>query len=350
MAATGLSGKVQTVLGPIDPDDLGITLTHEHLLIDFRPLFVDPPEASRKALSMQPIAMGNISWIRRNWPSHWEDMGLFDEEEMIEEASLFYRAGGQTVVEATSIGLERDPMGLARNSRATGLNIIMGSGHYVEQAQAEDWKQMSEDAMAERIIKDVLEGVGDTGVKSGIIGEVGCSWPWTEAEKRSVRAAARAQRETGAPLLIHPGRHPTAPQEITRVIADAGGDLSRTIMSHIERTIQDFEVLKKLAATGCYLEYDLFGRELAIYPHAAIVLPNDGERLDFIIQLIGEGYLDQIVVAHDICHKHQLIKYGGTGYAHLLENVVPVMRRKGMTAEQIHAIFVENPKRVLPFA
>ena len=350
MAATELSGKVQTVLGPIDPDELGITLTHEHLLADFRPLFDDPLEASQKARARQPIALENLCWVLFNWTSHKEHLALLDEEEIIEEVSLYYRAGGQSLVEASSIGISRDPLGLARISRATGLNIIMGAGYYLEALQSKGWKDLGEDAMAEQIIKDVLEGVGDTGIKSGIIGEVGCSWPWTEAEKRSMRAAARAQRETGAPLLIHPGRHPTTPKAITEVIVDAGGDLSRTIMSHIDRTILDFQTLDKLAETGCYIEYDLFGHEAAIYAPAPIDMPNDGKKVDFIIHLIAEGHLDQIVVAHDIGFTARLNRYGGHGYAHLLENVVPLMRRKGMTQEQIHTIFVDNPKRVLTFA
>ena len=342
MTATELSGKIQTVLGVIDPNDLGITLPHEHLLANFKPIFLDPPEASQKGRAWGSITLEDLGWICCNWGSHWEHLGLFDEEAMIEEVSLFYRAGGKSLVEASNIGQQRDPMGLARISRATGLNIIMGSGYYVEPFQSEEWKQISEDAMAEQIMKDLLEGVGDTGLRAGIIGEVGCSSPWTETEKRSVRAAVRAQRETGAPLLIHPGRHPNAPQEITEVIAEAGGNLSRTI--------PDYKTVKKLAETGCYIEYDLFGLEATKYPFSPINMPNDGRRLDVIIQLIAEGHLGQILVAHDICFQNRLMQNGGHGYAHLLENVVPLMRRKGMTEEQINVIFIENPKRVLAFA
>ncbi|MFQ5933882.1 MAG: phosphotriesterase [Dehalococcoidia bacterium] len=350
MANSAVSGKAQTVLGLIDPEALGITLTHEHLLLDFKPLFVEPAEASQRDLAWQPITLENLGWIRYNWASHWGHLGLYDEEEIIEEVSLYYRAGGQSIVEASCVGMGRDPLGLARISRATGLNIVMGSGYYVESFQSEEWKQASEDSLVEEIIKDVTQGVGDTGIKAGIIGEIGCSWPWTDAEQKSVRAAARAQRETGAPLLIHPGRDPSAPKQITEVIAEAGGDLSRTIMSHIDRTIFDIDTVLDLAATGCYLEYDLFGLESAIYPLAPIDMPNDGTRVDHLIKLIEAGYGDRIVVAHDTAFQTRLVRYGGHGYAHLLENVVPIMRRKEMTQEQIDAIFVENPKRVLAFA
>ena len=349
MSPSQLSGKVQTVLGPIAPDDLGVTLTHEHLLIHFKPLFAEPAEASRKGLSMSPVTIDDLGWIRANWANNYENLGLYDEETAIEEISRYYRAGGQSLVEASNNGIGRDPLALARISRATGLNIVMGSGYYVESFQPPDWRNKSEDSMVEEIVRDVEDGVGDTGIRSGIIGEIGCSWPWTEAEKRSVRAGARAQRETGAPLLIHPGRNPSAPGQIIEVIAGAGGDVSRTIMSHIDRTITDFETVKALAESGCYIEYDLFGLEATFYPLAPIEMPNDGQRVDFIIRLIEAGHLGQIVVAHDTAWKTRLVRYGGHGYAHLIESVVPIMRNKGMSQGQIDTIFVENPKRILAF-
>ena len=351
MSPSDRTGKVQTVLGAIDPDDLGVTLTHEHIFIHFKPLYVDPEEGSRKGVAMAPVTIDDLGWIRGNWANNYENLGLYDEAMMIDEVSRFYRAGGQSLVDATCNGIGRDPLGLARVARATGLNIVMGSGYYVEPFQPSGWTDKDEDTMVEEIIRDVEEGVGDTGVKAGIIGEIGCSWPWTEAEQRSVRAAARAQRATGAPLIIHPGRNPSAPQQIVEVIAEAGGDLSRTIMSHICRTISDFAVVKELAETGCYIEYDLFGAEQAYYPLAPdFTMPNDGARIDFITQLIQTGHLDQVVVAHDTAWKTRLKQFGGHGYAHLLENVVPIMRGKGMGQEQIDAIFIENPKRVLAFA
>lgn len=350
MSPSERSGRVQTVLGDILPDELGVTLTHEHVFIHFKPLYQEPEEGSRKGVAMNPVTIDDLGWIRGNWAMNYANLGLYDEELMIKEVTRFYRAGGQSLVDATNRGIGRDPLALARVSRATGLNIVMGSGYYIEPFQPEGWTDIDEDQMYEEIVEDVTEGVGDTSVRSGIIGEIGCSWPWTEAEKRSVRAGARAQVKTGAPLLIHPGRHPSAPMEIIRGIDAAGGDVSRTIMSHVCRTISDYPTLKELADTGCYIEYDLFGAEQAFYPLApSFTMPNDGTRVDNIIRLIEDGHLNQVVVAHDTAWKTRLHSYGGHGYAHLLENVVPIMRGKGMSREQIEAIFVENPKRVLQF-
>src|SRR5262249_57580574 len=115
-----------------------------------------------------------------------------------------------------------------------------------------------EDGLAGEIVTELTVGVDGTGIRAGFIGEIGTTWPWTENEKKVVRAAVHAQRETGAPLMIHPGRHERLPLEIVEMIRKEGGDLGRTIMCHIERTIADRAVLLELAATGAYLQYPLF--------------------------------------------------------------------------------------------
>ncbi|MCH9037152.1 MAG: aryldialkylphosphatase, partial [Chloroflexi bacterium] len=284
-----------------------------------------------------------------NWASNRDNHRLLDEEMASEEATRYKRAGGVSLVDATSVGIRRDPLGLARIARATGLNVIMGSGYYVDEFHPQDMGAKSEDDIVEEIVGDLTEGVGDTGIKAGVIGEIGCSWPLTDNERKSLMAAARAQRLTGAPLLIHPGRNPQAPLAIMEIVKESGGVARRTLMSHIDRTIFDFETLDQLAETGCYIEYDLFGSESTHYPLSPIDMPNDGKRLDYILHLRDEGRLDQVLMAHDICYKTRLTRYGGHGYAHILENVVPIMRRKGLSPEEISHIFVDNTARALAF-
>lgn len=344
-----LSGKVQTVLGSIDAGDLGVTLTHEHLLVDLARVFHEPEEASNLGFALQPVSMDNLWWVRHNWASNRDNHRLLDEETAIKEASRYQRAGGVSLVDATSVRIGRDPLGLARIARATGLNVIMGSGYYVDEFHPQDMDAKSEDDIVEEIVGDLAEGVGDTGIKAGVIGEIGCSWPLTDNERKSLMAAARAQRLTGAPLLIHPGRNPQAPLAIMEIVKEAGGVARRTLMSHIDRTIFDFETLDQLAETGCYIEYDLFGSESTHYPLSPIDMPNDGKRLDYILHLRDEGRLDQVLMAHDICYKTRLTRYGGHGYAHILENVVPIMRRKGLSPEEISHILVDNTARALAF-
>ncbi len=344
-----LTGQAQTVLGPIDPSRLGITHTHEHLLIDLSEMSSEPEEASHRHFYRQPVSLENIWWLRYNCGSNLDNLRLVDEEAAIAEALRYKWAGGTTMVDATSIGINRDPLGLARISRATGLNVIMGSGYYVDDAHPAGMDDKSEDEIVEEIVRDVTEGVADTGVKAGVIGEVGCSWPLTDNERKSLRASARAQKATGAPLLIHPGRDPSSPLELMEIVRETGGDPERTIMSHIDRTIFDNDTLDRLAETGCYIEYDLFGQETTIYPLSPIDQPNDGKRLDYVLHLRETGRLDRVLMAHDICFKTRLTRYGGHGYSHILDNVVPTMRRKGFSREEIDQVLVENPRRVLTF-
>jgi phosphotriesterase-related protein len=121
-------------------------------------------------------------------------------------------------------------------------------------------------------------------------------------------------------------------------------------MGHLDRTLFSSEDLLDLAATGCYLEYDLFGQESSYYAHAPIDMPNDAMRINYIRDLIEAGYGDRIVVSQDICQKSNLTSYGGHGYAHILDNVVPVMLRKGMTEIDIDRILIHNPACALTLA
>lgn len=348
------SGTVRTVLGDVEPASLGITLTHEHLLITFgrwrQELGTEvaaEPADSRAAL---PITLENLGWARRYWTSHIANRGLEDEEVAIDELRRFKEAGGGTIVDATNPDLKRDPEALARIARATGVQIVMGCGFYVDDNHPPDMDGRTEEQLATEIIADITEGCDGTPIKAGIIGEIGCSAPMTRNERTALRAAARAQRATGAALLIHPGRAVAAPLEAMRVVIDAGGDPQRTIVSHIDRTLFEQQDMIALAETGCYVEFDLFGQESSYYPLAPIDMPNDATRIDHLQRLIMEGYGDKLLVAQDICHKTALVTYGGEGYAHIIENVLPVMRRKGMTEEQIDAILVRNPARVLTMA
>ena len=344
------SRKVLTVLGPIEPARVGIALTHEHLLIDFTTVLTKPEGASQRKLMDEKVSLDNLWWVRYNWTSNVDNLKMLDEDVAIKEASEFYRAGGATIVDVTSIGIGRDPHALVRMSRATGLHVVMGSGYYIDQTHSDELRAMPADKIADGIIKDVEHGVGGTGIRAGLIGEIGCSWPWTDSEKKVLEAAVAAQQATGAPLLIHPGRDESAPLEILAQVDKLGGDLRRTVMGHIERTVYDRGVLKEVAATGAYLNFDLFGHDESHYPLAPeTYMPADHERIEMIEDLVGEGRVSQVLLAHDICSKHRLKKYGGHGFDHILTRVIPRLRARGMSEEDVRMTLVDNPTRMLTF-
>ena len=350
MKNESLVGKVQTVLGPIEPESLGVTMTHEHLLSTFEEVLASPEEASRRALYEAPLSMDLLGQFYHGQADNKSNFKLDDITPIIEEVGLYKQFGGQALVDATNIGLGRDPIGLTRISRATGVHVIMGSSFYVGATHPADMDDRSEESLAEQIVGEVVRGVGDTGVKAGVMGEVGCSWPLHPNERKVLRATARAQRVTGASILIHPGRDQTAPAEIMEGILQARADLSRVIVGHLDRTIFDKKMLKELAETGCFLEYDFFGEEASYFPSAPqIDIMNDAHRLSMMLWLISEGHGNQLVVSHDIARKSQLVRNGGQGYCYFLEYMVPRMRAKGFKERDIQRILVDNPKRALTF-
>ncbi len=339
-----LKGKVQTVLGLIEPEELGFTQTHEHLLVNLI------PEALREEYKGEPITLENVGYLRRNWLSNPYNLVLDSETDAVEELKRFKASGGAAIVEVSPSGTGRDPEAYARISRATGVHVVMGTSYYNAAFHPPEIAELPEEEIAEIFLNEITHGANGTGIKAGIIGEIALDWPAYDSEVRVLRAGAMAQTQSGAALNIHPGRSEESPLDAIRIVKEAGGKAERTIMSHIERTLMSLDDMLSLAETGCYLEFDLFGQEASYYPLSDIDMPNDGRRVDYIIGLIREGYGDKILISLDICHKTQLAKYGGDGYNHILDNVLPIMRRKGMSNEDIEAITVGNPARVLALA
>ena len=351
MSVSELSGKVQTVLGPVSPQSLGITLMHEHLVVDLECNFQQPDEASERAWVHAPISMDRLGGLVRRSYYNLDTIRMWDTDAAINEVLLYKYAGGSSLVDTTSIGIGRDPLALAHISRATGLNIVMGGSYYVPSSHPSDMHEKSEDEITAEIIRDITVGVGETGVRMGIIGEVGMSWPLTDNLRKVLRASARAQAETGAPITIHPGAQDLATHGILDVLVAAGAEPERTIMGHLGLSVTDRAALKSLAETGCFLEYDHLGTfedTSKTYPRRDYVVSDvqEMEKLEF---LIGEGHLDQVLIAHDVCYKYHHTRYGGKGFAHILDNIVPRMRKRGFTDDQINAMLVDNPRRALTF-
>ncbi len=336
-----LKGKIQTVLGLISPEELGPTLMHEHLLSD-----ITPPSMADDDRGPD-ICLCNYHAISYGRKKHTGNYLLDSRKIATEEVRAMQKAGGDAIVELTIGGLKPDPEGLAEISRATGVKLLMGCGHYVEEYQGASNFERTVDDFAKEITDQVLVGAWGTDIRAALIGEIGCQSPWTDLEKTVMQGAIIAQQETGVSVNVHPGRDADQPQEVIDFVRKHGGDVSRFVISHIDRTIFDDERLLRLADTGCVLEYDLFGLETTYYPLSNIDMPNDGQRLRSLRTLINHGHLDQIVISHDICYRTRLQHFGGHGYGHIFENVVPLMRERSFTEDEINAILIENPRRIL---
>ncbi|KYQ90530.1 phosphotriesterase-related protein [Tieghemostelium lacteum] len=365
-------GRVQTVTGLIDPVELGNTMMHEHIFINYLDFFVKPTAYDQKNYGLscccsgqnqhdhdlkpedlvenQPITLKNLHFIQTNYNKNLSNLVLDQHDVALKELEVYKRLGGKTIVDVTTAGIGRTPQGLLKISKESQLNIVMGAGYYVEKTIGKMVSQLSEQEMEDEIVKQVLEGVDGSGIKAGIIGEVGCSWPLSENEKKSLRASARAQKRTGVSITIHPGRSVKAPEEILSIIKEAGGDLSRVIIGHLDRTIHDLPtMLYLIESTGCVLEFDLFGMEISFYPYGTDVvgMANDNQRMEWIRDLCLKGHQKNIVISHDVYTKNRLVTYGGHGYHHILFNILPRMEKLGISKDQINDIIVNNPKRLL---
>lgn len=338
---------VQTVLGPIDPGEVGQTLIHEHLLIE-NPSFVEPDGAAERVLANQTLGLANLGWIRRNWTSNADNLVLDDEALAIREVGAFAALGGRTIVDPTVPGIGRDPLALARISRESGLHVVMGAGAYVESTHPPEVRGLDRDGLASMVIDEWRDGVDGTGIRPGLIGEIGCVWPLHPREHLMLEAMADAQRATGLPLMVHPGRNPGAPAEIVAILEAAGADLERVAMAHLDRTLTEPAQFLALAANGVYLELDVFGLESSYYPFdPTMATLSDAQRLAFVRALLDAGLGGRVLLSHDICTKHRLAAFGGHGFGHLTGAVVPWMHQRGFTRAETDMILVDNPARLL---
>ena len=346
-----LTGKVQTVLGLIPPGDVGVTLPHEHLFWDLTSASMSAPsDPIGKELFYQPVSLETRWWIAYHPVNNKDNLRLQDEDVgiTVREALYYKQAGGNTIVDAGLDDIGRNPPALAQVARETGVNIVMAAGYYVAHTHPADMDSKSEEGICEDIVREITVGVGETGIRAGII-KLGCSWPLADNEAKVLRAAVKTQQRTGVPLCIHPGVDVRAPFEIIEILSGADADVNRTVICHIDRTFTDPNDRRRLAETGCYLEYDLFGWE-GYHFRPNVDLSNDRQRVKEIMKLIEQGYLNQILISHDISLRHRLRTFGGSGYAHILLNVVPLMHSLGMSEEQTNTLLIENPKRLLQFA
>ena len=339
--------NVQTVLGPIPAGELGLTLMHEHLVFNFMACLVEPQTSTECEIAQQSVNI-NIRGALRFNPCLIADNLVQDNVNLaIEEVSAFTAVGGKTLVDPTNISIGRNPLALQTIARTTGLNVIMGSGYYYQVALDDEFARRSIDDITAEIIADVMEGVNNTGVRAGLIGEIGTSSPITRNEEKSLRAAAQAQAQTGAPLMIHLDGWKREGQRVLDIIQEEGGNLGRTILCHLNPAWFDLEYQTSLANRGAYLEYDMFGIDHFYPPNRAS--PDEISVLKSVARLIDMGYLDKLLLSQDVYLKMMLRKYGGYGYTHLFINLPPYFQMTGITQDHLQVMLGENPQKVLAF-
>lgn len=348
--------QVMTVTGSVEASTLGITLSHEHLLIDLTGYVERPKEASLSEFTDQKVALDNLDQMKRSPYSNLDDCLLGDIEAAIDEINQFKRLGGQTVVELTNPDIGRDVVGLREIALATGLNIVAGCGHYVNAAHPADLESQSVDEIAQRMIRDITVGIDDTGIRAGIIGEIGSTDPIHPREDTVLRAAAMAHLETGVAISLHVHPPTRYAHDILDILETEGVNLEFVVLGHLDGTLahtdislsEAVEYHSSLAARGAYIEYDLCGNS-GFFKHDGVSwwLPSDQQRAMAIRQLINQGYLDQILLSHDVGHKHYLTRWGGWGYGHILRTMTHILRACDISDSETAAMLISNPARML---
>jgi len=344
-----ISGKALTVRGPVDPSVLGRTLMHEHIFINFQlavPTTRD--HATEEEIARQKLSLANLSAVRSGvWNPDNDFLGDFQES--YNEVMDYRREGGGTIVDVSGIRLGRDPWALYRMSNATGLNIVMGSGWYQKRYHPADMDQITLEEMTSIIVQDIIVGVDGTGVRSGVIGEIGINGnPLTPNEIKSTRASARAARITGAPMSFHVGGYKEEKFQVLEIVAAEGVDLRRVVMGHSNSLALDLPLARRVLARGVTIEFDWLGALGS--PGGFLGASDDLKVARGLVQLVKEGYVGQIVLSHDVCTKLQLKKYGGLGFTYIDDYFLPALRKMGVSEADIHKIMVENPARQLTFA
>ena len=334
-----------TVLGAIPVEEMGITLMHEHIVLDTSSWWRRPCCATDIGMAERPLDVSMLGDLRMNPFLNRDNCGLLDAEVAAEELMRFVEYGGKTVVDPTNLGIGRDPGALQRISRRTGLQIVMGAGYYLEASHPSEVKDMSIDAIAAAIAHDCGGSKDQPEVCAGLIGEIGISKDFTAAEEKVLRGAARAARATGVTLSIHlPGWERLA-HRVLDVIEQEGGDLRHTVLCHMNPSLRDASYQRSVADRGAFLEYDMIGMDY-FYADQQAQSPCDEENAEAICRLIDDGYLDAILLSQDVFLKMMLTRHGGFGYGYILKHFVPRLKRHGLDQATIDHILVDNPQRV----
>lgn len=345
---------INTVTGKISKDQLGIAAPHEHILLDLSNQFNEPDEASKKTVAYQAVQMRHLGLLRRNPLAMRDNLIINDAALAAREIMEYKKAGGGCIVDVTNLGLGRDPEGLYGLSMETGLRIVMGSGYYYAATHPADMGSRSDEDIANEIARDITEGVGYRKIKAGVIGEIAVSELMRPNEDKVIRGAAIAQRMTGAGVQLHIFDWPMGGNkyplglEAVDIYVKAGGDPAKLSVNHMDVKMDiDMDYCMAVAKTGAWLEFDNFGHEFYVDAAERKFLPGpfetDINRVRAIRKLIDAGYADRILLSCDICHKNLLREYGGWGYAHILNHIVPMFMDEGFNTGEIDLMLRKNP-------
>lgn len=309
---------IMTVRGPVPAEALGFSLPHEHVFLDLIKVF----PANMLAFDFQLVD---------------EEVALGEVGRYVAAAESWAQGRPALVDVTTDERMGREPLALRRVAEALDLHVVMGCGRYREPWFEPELGRLTANELADRLVIEIERGVGDTGIRPGIIGELGADRDFVSpAEERVLRAGARAHKRTGLPITLH-ARFGRVGISQLEVLGEEGVSPARVIVGHTD-TDPDPDYHEALAKRGAWVEFDTVRGRIPLYAQ---------RRFDFILEVRRRGYLDRLLVSHDVCALSHLRAYGGTGYDYLPGDFAGRLREAGFSDEELRLLFIENPRRAL---
>jgi phosphotriesterase-related protein len=353
------AGMVRTIEGDLAPAELGLILPHEHIFAElWRGWFVTG-DGSTSQQRDERVTLESLRRVHRFAWSSRDNCTLDDSDTVSEEIQLFLQNGGGTIVDVTPPELSRDPRRVRQIAAKVGLKVVMGCGHYVGTAHASTVREMAVEPLAEQLEVELLEGMDGTGIRAGLLGELGTGSPLDPSEEKVLRAAALAQQRTGAPISVHLFPQGGPSMQIVRILAEAGADLSKVALGHLDgRDPMDVEEHLALAREGAFIEYDMFGSNWTSdelrQAHAGELYwsppPSDQQRVRSIRELCDAGFESKVLISHDVCSKIQQAKWGGPGFELIPKYMRSFFVANGFSSEDFDRFTMTNPQTWLTWA
>ena len=342
--------KLNTVQGTIDASQVNLICPHEHLFLDMTHEAVEPKTEKAKELFYGEIEMKDLGVLRRNPYIVKTNLILDDVNLALQETDFLQEHKCNLLVDITTLGLGRNYKKIKEFCDSSRLNIIVGTGLFVHDVIPEEFYHMTEKEIANWMIDEIRNGEKETGIKPGVIGEIGTSEKIYPIERKSLIAAAIASVETDLPVYIHTYSWSQAGLEAVNILLEQGVKPENICICHLDVTFYD-DYMRKVLDLGVYLEFDNFGKEFYFEEQDGAFsggpFETDVARVRKIKELINEGYTNQILLANDLCLKASLRHFGGWGYDHVFTNIIPMMKMEGINQQDIDTIIKENPKRFL---
>ncbi|MCV7424643.1 phosphotriesterase-related protein [Mycobacterium yunnanensis] len=315
---------LNTARGAVDVSDLGVTLMHEHVFI-------------------------MTTEIMENYPESWGD-GAKREADAIVRLNELKSRGVDTIVDLTVVGLGRYIPRIARIAAATELNIVVATGLYTYNDVPMYFHYLGPGAvlggpepMVDMFVRDIEHGIADTGIKAAILKCATDEPGVTPGVERVLRAVAQAHRQTGVPISTHTHAASRRGLDQQRIFAEEGVDLSRVVIGHSGDTT-DIGYLEELIAEGSYIGMDRFGVDAFL---------GFEDRVNTVATMCERGHADRMVLSHDAsCYFDALpeetlpVALPNWHYLHIQNDVLPALRQRGVTEEQLTTMLVDNPRTI----